>query len=902
MKKTLRIASLLLAIVMLVSATPVAAIASTLDTKANNYHTELTEDPIITVDGKIDEDYVCATPNGATVNIVDGSFEGWDKGWAPTLSSKELIAVDPDPAVANVANNIVINYYLAQDDDNIYIAITMAMPEATYIIDGVDFSTSKWIITNVRLGFNPDDYTQQIGLVSHGFWATQDNTSAVLGINYKSWTRYPLIVTGLADNNDITIKRGPDTKIITDYVDENGTPKDSVLTWTTQDGVISRTFEMKLNKAAIEAEYDEVFGSNVDFGSMYLGLSGSDYQWANNDDQYGLFFATGSVISADEAVTNGLNTWLPDKIVFGEECPEGGVHTGGTATCTSKKVCFKCGEEYGSPKAHIGGTATCKSRKICSSCGEEYGYLNPDNHENAPTWSTTETTHSAVYKCCQATVANENHHLENGSCFECGYNCEHTTVTDPAVAPTCTKAGLTEGKHCDKCGMVMVKQEKTPALGHNFDDDICTVCGSSLQDVYYAGNSFATEITIDGNIDKDYVCATPDGATVNIVDSSFEGWNGGWAPVLSSTALNVIEPNSVHADVINGLTVNYYLAQDDENVYVAIKISMPETTYEVDGITYRTNKYLMTNVRLGFNPYDYTQQVSFISDGFFTSESGQFGKFGLDKSSITSSGFPLLVTGLADNENVTIKRGVDSGIIANSVTDTMMTRTSADGIISRTYEMKLNKAAIEAEYAEVFGSDVDFDSSMYIGVSASDYDCVAPSWDDVYSLYFATGTVLTADEAEEIGYNTWIPDMVLFEDDPNPVIPEETTEEETTAPEETTEEEETTTPEEETTQPEEETTQPEEETTEAPVTNAPTTEAPTTEPEESQPATEVEPVVTEPATTEAPATEAPKTEAPTTEAPEEEKKGCGSTVGVAGIALITALGTCTVFVAKKKED
>ena len=92
------------------------------------------------------------------------------------------------------------------------------------------------------------------------------------------------------------------------------------------------------------------------------------------------------------------------------------------------------------------------------------------------------------------------------------------------------------------------------------------------------------------------------------------------------------------------------------------------------------------------------------------------------------------------------------------------------------------------------------------------------------------------------------------------------------------------------------------ETTEAPVTDAPTTEAPTTEPEESQPATEVEPVVTEPATTEAPATEAPKTEAPTTEAPEEEKKGCGSTVGVAGIALITALGTCTVFVAKKKED
>ena len=43
------------------------------------------------------------------------------------------------------------------------------------------------------------------------------------------------------------------------------------------------------------------------------------------------------------------------------------------------------------------------------------------------------------------------------------------------------------------------------------------------------------------------------------------------------------------------------------------------------------------------------------------------------------------------------------------------------------------------------------------------------------------------------------------------------------------------------------------------------------------------------------------TEAPTTEAPAEEK-GCGGSVGIAGLALVAALGTCTVFVAKKKED
>ena len=69
----------------------------------------------------------------------------------------------------------------------------------------------------------------------------------------------------------------------------------------------------------------------------------------------------------------------------------------------------------------------------------------------------------------------------------------------------------------------------------------------------------------------------------------------------------------------------------------------------------------------------------------------------------------------------------------------------------------------------------------------------------------------------------------------------------------------------------------------------PVTEAPTTEPATEAPADE----------TEAPA--ADETEAPATEAPKAEG-GCGSSVAVAGIALVAALGTCTAFVAKKKED
>jgi hypothetical protein len=42
----------------------------------------------------------------------------------------------------------------------------------------------------------------------------------------------------------------------------------------------------------------------------------------------------------------------------------------------------------------------------------------------------------------------------------------HTAVVDPGKEPTCTEAGLTEGRHCSVCGEVLVAQEPAPATGH----------------------------------------------------------------------------------------------------------------------------------------------------------------------------------------------------------------------------------------------------------------------------------------------------------------------------------------------------------------------------------------------------------------------------------------------------
>ena len=52
-------------------------------------------------------------------------------------------------------------------------------------------------------------------------------------------------------------------------------------------------------------------------------------------------------------------------------------HTGGTATCTERAVCEVCNQPYGEPPAHTGGTGTftCTTGKICEKCGVEYGIL-----------------------------------------------------------------------------------------------------------------------------------------------------------------------------------------------------------------------------------------------------------------------------------------------------------------------------------------------------------------------------------------------------------------------------------------------------------------------------------------------------------------------------------------------
>ena len=56
-------------------------------------------------------------------------------------------------------------------------------------------------------------------------------------------------------------------------------------------------------------------------------------------------------------------------------------------------------------------------------------------------------------------------------------NHVHTPVTIPGYPATCTEPGLTDGQYCFTCQTVLVEWEVIPALGHHYENGICTGCG-----------------------------------------------------------------------------------------------------------------------------------------------------------------------------------------------------------------------------------------------------------------------------------------------------------------------------------------------------------------------------------------------------------------------------------------
>lgn len=147
-----------------------------------------------------------------------------------------------------------------------------------------------------------------------------------------------------------------------------------------------------------------------------------------------------------------------------------------TAFAEGPRPCSTCGDAT--------FTATTEFQKISETqCVRLYEC---SNHHKQPTYNAdgsyrdvTEHVASKKATCTDAAVC--------GNCGQSfGAPLDHEIVVDKAVAATCTKTGLTEGKHCSRCGQVLVAQEKIDEAKHSYDKGVVTrpTCSSEGYTTY----------------------------------------------------------------------------------------------------------------------------------------------------------------------------------------------------------------------------------------------------------------------------------------------------------------------------------------------------------------------------------------------------------------------------------
>ena len=87
----------------------------------------------------------------------------------------------------------------------------------------------------------------------------------------------------------------------------------------------------------------------------------------------------------------------------------------------------------------------------------------------------------------------------------------HCEVIDPAVSPTCTDTGLTEGSHCSACGAVLVPQAEVAAWGHTYYQASklypnCTEEGYCVYCCYDCADTYTEVLPATGHSFVDGVC------------------------------------------------------------------------------------------------------------------------------------------------------------------------------------------------------------------------------------------------------------------------------------------------------------------------------------------------------------------------------------------------------------
>ena len=181
----------------------------------------------------------------------------------------------------------------------------------------------------------------------------------------------------------------------------------------------------------------------------------------------------------------------------------------------------------------------------------------------------------------------------------------HKEVVDKAVAATCTKTGLTEGKHCSVCNAVIKAQETVPAKGHKYVDTVvkptytaqgytlhkCSVCGNSYKDTYTAKLTLAkvTGVKLTGRAaDALRINWTKNANADGYIIEMYQ--NGKWARVakITDNSTTTFRKAGLKASTVYKFRVKAYKMSGSTAVYSAYSTELAA----------RTNPSVMTGAKL----------------------------------------------------------------------------------------------------------------------------------------------------------------------------------------------------------------------------------------------------------------------------------------------------------------
>ena len=217
-----------------------------------------------------------------------------------------------------------------------------------------------------------------------------------------------------------------------------------------------------------------------------------------------------------------LSDWIFDETGHWKTCNDCGAiiekaaHSGGAATCTAKKKCTICGEPYGEldpsnhtalsgwasdetghwktcstcntdieKTIHTGGAATCSTKKVCTVCGEPYGELNPSNHTALSGWAPDETHHWKTCSACNTDIEKATHSGGTATCTGakkceiCGepYGELDTNIHTALSGWTSDETG--HWKTCNDCDAIIEKAAHSGGTATCAEAKRCEICGQS---------------------------------------------------------------------------------------------------------------------------------------------------------------------------------------------------------------------------------------------------------------------------------------------------------------------------------------------------------------------------------------------------------------------------------------